>query len=210
MKQRNLVGQTFGKLTVLESCGKGADRHYVSKVKCECGRVYLVPDTELLHGRRTQCRKCGASNKTHGMTSTRLFAIWQSMKQRCSDKRSQHYMDYGGRGISVCEEWTGNFEAFYDWAMANGYEDHLTIDRTDTNGNYEPSNCRWADMKAQANNKRNNRRVVYGGSEYTVAELSKKFGIKYSCLYWRLINGWNIEKAVAIQPKVGRNQYEKV
>ena len=206
--QRDLKGIVFGKLLVLESCGKGKDKHYYSKVRCECGKEYLVPDSELICGRRKGCRKC--CKKTHGMTNTKLFNIWQSMKQRCNDKNSDKYCFYGERNIKVCDEWMNNFMNFYNWAINNGYKNTLTIDRIDVNGNYEPSNCRWVDMKTQANNKRNNRFVDYKGQKYTIAELSEKFNINYSCLFYRIQNGWDIEKAVSTKPKKGRNQYEKI
>lgn len=209
-KQRILAGQRFGKLLVLESCGRGKDRHYMSKVKCECGVEYLVTDSELIHGRRKTCAKCSKVKETHGMTNTRIFHIWQSMKQRCSNDKHRKYVYYGARGIRVCSEWNESFESFYNWAINNGYKEHLTIDRIDVNGNYEPDNCRWVNTQVQANNKRNNRVVNYNGENYTIAELSALFGINYSCLYYRVQNGWDMAKALNIQPRIGRNQYEKV
>lgn len=208
-KQRNLIGCKFGKLIVIESCGKGKDGHYYSMVECECGARYLTPDTELIYGRRSSCKKCSKPRMTHGKTNTKLFEVWQSMKQRCYDKNHQNYEDYGGRGIIVCDEWKSDFQAFYDWAMANGYADKLTIDRVDVNGNYEPSNCRWANKIVQANNKRNNHLIEYKGKTYTIAELSRKHNIGYSCLYMRIQEGWDIERALTLKPKLGRNQYEK-
>lgn len=207
--QRNLTGCKFGKLTVIESCGKGIDRHYYSKVECDCGVRYLVPDTELIYGRRKSCIKCSKPTMTHGKTNTKLFNVWQAMKQRCYDKNHQNYKHYGGRGIQMCDEWKDDFQAFYDWALSHGYSAELTIDRIDVNGNYEPSNCRWESKKRQANNKRNNCLFEYKGQTYTIAELSEIYNIKYSCLYYRLHNGWDIEKALHTQSILGRNQYEK-
>lgn len=210
MKQRNLVGNKYGKLIVLESCGKaGKDNHYYSKVRCECGKEYLVPDTELIYGRRLSCAKC--VDKLHGMTNTRLFNIWQSMKQRCNCPTCKVYKYYGGRGIKMSDEWVEKdkgFINFYNWSLKNGYKDNLTIDRIDVNGNYEPSNCRWVDMYFQANNKRNNRLIAYNGITDTLANWSKKYNINSRILGWRIRNGWDIEKALTLKPKVGRNQYE--
>lgn len=145
--------------------------------------------------------------KTHGMTKTRIFNIWITMKQRCYNPNKQHYECYGGRGVKVCQEWLYDFMKFYEWAMNNGYEESLTLDRIDMNGNYEPFNCRWVDLKTQANNKRNNCFVEWNGEVYTIAELSEISGINYSVMYYRIHKGWDIDKAVSIQPQKGRNQY---
>lgn len=92
--------------------------------------------------------------KTHGMCYTRLYSIWQHMKNRCNQPKAHNYKYYGGRGITVCEEWQESFEKFHDWAVTHGYSKELTIDRKDVNGNYEPDNCRWATKLEQELNKR--------------------------------------------------------
>ena len=131
----------------------------------------------------------------HGGTGTRLHNIWLSMRERCYRENHPYYGDYGGRGITICDEWD-DFTKFRDWAIANGYADNLTIDRIDSNGNYEPLNCRWATMKEQQNNRRSNRIVYYKGLKYTLTELSEKAGINKTTLKERLNNGWSVEDAV--------------
>lgn len=131
----------------------------------------------------------------HGGTNTRLYKIWGSMKERCYRKKHSHYKNYGGRGIKICEEWK-DFSAFQNWAYQYGYDDTLTIDRIDVDGNYEPSNCRWVTMKEQENNRRNNRVLVYKGVKYTASQLANLVGLNVSTIFYRLYKGWDIEDVV--------------
>lgn len=131
----------------------------------------------------------------HGETGTRLFKIWGSMHERCEREKHVHYKDYGGRGISVCDEWS-EYLPFATWARSNGYSDKLSIDRIDTNGNYEPNNCRWVTVKEQQNNKRSNRIVIYQGTKYTVTQLAEKIGMNKTTLRERLNMGWSVRDAV--------------
>jgi len=101
----------------------------------------------------------GKANKTHGDSYTALYSVYQNIKDRCNNPRNHAYKNYGGRGISVCEAWN-TFEVFKKWALENGYKKGLSIDRIDNDGNYCPKNCRWATMKEQQNNRRNNRKVA--------------------------------------------------
>lgn len=118
------------------------------------------------------------------------------MKSRCTNTTIKAYKDYGGRGIKVCDEWLNSFEAFYDWAMKNGYADHLSIDRIDVNGNYCPENCRWATRKTQQMNKTNNLLIDFNGEKHTLAEWSEITGINRATIKSRLNAGWTIEKAL--------------
>lgn len=146
-----------------------------------------------------------------GTSRSRLKRIWSKMKSRCYSPKVYNYHRYGGRGITVCDEWKDNFQAFYDWAIANGYADDLTIDRIDNDGNYEPNNCRWATMKEQANNKSNNVRITYKGKTQDIKQWSEELGIAYTTLFIRIHNGWPVEKAFFEPVKeVANNRYPEV
>ena len=123
------------------------------------------------------------------LSDTKLHRTWTNMKQRCHNPKNDDYSYYGARGIKVCDEWVNDFKAFYDWSMSHGYEEHLTIDRIDSDGNYEPSNCRWVTMKEQANNKRCNIFVTHNGEKISLKEFARISGIKYTTLYMRYKKG---------------------
>lgn len=120
------------------------------------------------------------------------------MKNRCNNPNNASFYKYGGRGITVCDEWKNDFEPFYDWSMANGYADDLTIDRIDANGNYEPSNCRWATKYTQDNNKRNSLRVLFENEYIPIIDVANKTGKKYSEIYYMAVSGKMKSKRINI------------
>lgn len=209
-KVLDLTGQRFGRLTAIERVGSNKRRQSLWSCKCDCGSIVVVVGTELNCGHIKSCgctrrEKLIAYNKihkkTHGMRYTRLYREWRSMINRCSCESWRDYKNYGGRGIAVCKEWQDNFMAFCEWALANGYDDSLSLDRIDVNGNYEPSNCRWATLKQQANNTRNSHYLEYNGVTKTVRQWSEELGINYNTLYSRITTkGWSIEKALTTPP----------
>lgn len=133
----------------------------------------------------------------HGLSKTRLYRIYSKMKQRCYAPDNHEYRYYGGRGITICDEWLQSFVAFYDWAMDHGYHDSLTIDRIDSNKGYSPDNCRWLSMKGQNNNRRCNLVITLNGKTQTLSEWSRELNLPYGTIHRRItVLGWSIEEAL--------------
>lgn len=139
--------------------------------------------------RDIKASKTALGLRTHKLSKTRLYGIWLNMKNRCRNKNDKSYPRYGGRGITVCDEWTADFMNFYNWSQANGYDETKTIDRIDNNAGYSPGNCRWVDAKEQARNRRSNLAVEYKGEVMTLIEVSELTGIDYAALNRRYNNG---------------------
>lgn len=144
---------------------------------------------------------------SHGLRHTRLSGIWRGIKTRCNNPNHRSYKNYGARGIKICDEWK-EFLPFYEWAMANGYEEHLTIDRIDVNGDYEPSNCRWVTMQTQLNNTRVNRYVTICGETHTMSEWARKFGISYYLMRYRLSLNLSEEELLELCLKPKKEPYK--
>ena len=166
-KALDLTGQRFGKLVALEKISKPSkNRKYTFwKCQCDCGNIKEIRTSSLVEGESQSCG-CKEGTWKHGMATrtgkTRLYEIWKGMRSRCNRPKDTSFRNYGGRGIRICIEWD-DFKKFYEWSMQNGYDPEAergkcTIDRINNNGNYEPDNCRWVDMKVQCSNRRPYRR----------------------------------------------------
>lgn len=197
----DLTGQVFGRLTVLERVNLPTKNYAVWLCKCSCGKVKKVRSCHLRNGVIFSCgcyhkEVTSKANKTHGETKTRLYNTWRSMKSRCYRKGYMFYHLYGGRGITVCDEWKNSYVAFRDWALKHGYSDKLTIDRIDVNGNYEPSNCRWVTQREQCSNKTVNRIVEYHGEKDIFLNMCRRLNVNEATIRSRMKNGYSFEEAV--------------
>lgn len=201
---RDLTNSKSGKLTVLSIHSRDKHGHIKWLCRCNCGNEAIVLSDNLIRNHTTSCgcertRINSEVHKTHGKRYTkngqsREYTTWCNMLSRCRNPKGEHYSDYGGRGISVCEKWY-TFEGFWE-DMENGYIPSLTIDRIDVNGNYCKENCRWATIKEQANNRRSNHYVFYCGEKMTLQEACQKREIDYHSVAARLKLGWNFEKVI--------------
>ena len=193
------VGKKYNRLTVLSEFRK--DNQVWVHCLCDCGNTKDILRRVVTSGRTKSCG-CYAKEVSrkrvykHGLSESRLQRIYSSMMHRCYRLKDDSYSYYGGRGIVVCEEWKNDRATFFKWAMGNGYSDKLTIDRIDSNGNYEPNNCRWVTYKEQQRNKNNNRYLKYDGRIQAASAWAEEYNISNETLYQRLGRGWSIEKAL--------------
>lgn len=194
-KGKDLSGMRFGLLmikSIAETRNKRGDVLWICL--CDCGKEKLCTTGALWNGMNISCG-CMNGGKTHGDWNKRIRVIWVNMMARCYKENASNYLNYGGKGIKVCDEWH-DYQVFKEWAFANGYTDDLTIDRIDVTGNYHPHNCRWATPKEQARNKTNNRYLLFNGESKTLAEWSETYGINQGRVSRRIMTGWTIEDAL--------------
>ncbi len=221
----DLTGQRFGRLTVIKREGKNKSREALWLCKCDCDKFTKTTTYSLKSGGTKSCgclqkeiaskigfkslfREGQMQNKVY----QRIRKILNSMRSRCYNIKNNRYKNYGARGIKICEEWSGEqgIKNFYDWSIANGYKNNLSIDRIDNNGDYEPSNCRWATDTEQSNNRTSNRLITYKNETHTLAEWSRILNISYSMLQSRLNrDNWTIEQCFFGKAKTYRRRVLK-
>lgn len=198
-KFKDLTGIKFGKLTVIKFEGR-EKRFLMWLCKCDCGNEKIIRGTSLTCVKNPTlscgCNHIGRGNIIHSSSKTRLYNIWRNMKTRCYDTKATFYKRYGKRGITICDEWKENFKTFKKWSLENGYSDNLEIDRIDNNGNYEPSNCKWATRKEQNNNKSNNHFVEINGETKTLKQWCEYKKIPYVTVTTRIHRGMDDKKAI--------------
>lgn len=206
MKYKDISGQKFGRLTALHRLHNTKGKTKWLCV-CDCGNIKEIMLTHLCSGATKSCgcynkEQCKTKFTKHGKRYSRLWNIWEHIKQRCYNINNKDFNNYGARGIAVCDEWRDNFQAFYNWTINNGYKDNLTIDRINVNGNYEPNNCRWIPNEKQARNRRNNKNFTYCGEKHCLSEWCEILNLKRSTVSNRInVLGWSIEKALELEVK---------
>lgn len=202
----DLSGRRFGRLTALHRDTSATGRSKWICI-CDCGAIVSVISSNLKRG---STKSCGCLQRellskratTHGGWKEKdsLYEVWHGMKRRCYSKSDSHYKDYGARGIDICDEWREDYSKFREWAIENGYQKGLSIDRIDVNSGYSPGNCRWATSYVQQNNRRSCRYYTHDGETLTLKQWSKKLGINYQTLYSRITRcGMDFEKAISVK-----------
>lgn len=200
------AGTMFGMLTVIlelpKAFGAVGGQERIFRCSCSCGKI---TDVRLNHLRAGKIKSCGCFHDschiTHGYSNTKEYNVWRGMKRRCNNTKSDCYANYGGRGISVCQEWNESFESFLrDMGKCSK---GLSLDRIDNNGNYEPGNCRWATRKEQNRNSRHNVNLTLDGLTLPIVEWSEKLGLGYYVIRHRVkAYKWNTERALTTPVKV--------
>lgn len=204
-KIRDLKSQKFGRLSVLYDTGERRHRQAVWHCRCDCGNEVDVTGNDLIRGHTKSCscykrERAAEVHTVHGASQRGewhpVYLTWRAMLQRCENPHSVQYYNYGGRSITVCPEWH-DAEKFISWALANGWEKGLTLDRINNNGNYEPDNCRWTTRKEQAWNKRNNHLIIFNGKAQPMSQWAEEINISLQTLSSRINQrNWSIERAL--------------
>ncbi len=198
-----LLGQKFGRLTVLDRDKSNNTKHAYWICQCECGKIKSIRSAHLRSGGTISCgcysAEMAAKRKTtHNLYGNRIYRIWANMIQRCKNPHEKCYKNYGGRGISVCQEWVENFLSFHSYviSLVDSDNEKMTLDRIDNDGNYEPGNVRWATRKQQGRNTRTVKMVTYKGKTQCLLDWSLELSLDKGTIRERLKRGMTIEQAL--------------
>lgn len=185
-----MIGEKYNRLTITEYLGKDNHGKHIVKCKCDCGNENHITRYNAL--KRQNTKSCGCirkekpSNLSHGLRDTKLYNVWANMKQRCLNEKNPSYKYYGGRGITICDEWANDFHCFYSWAMCNGWNDELEVDRIDNNMGYSPENCRIVSHKQNCRNQNRTILVPYNGEQKPLIELCDQLSLSYGRISQRI------------------------
>lgn len=191
----SLIGKKFNMLTIVSYKKKYNNKNYFV-CKCDCGNISEIRANHILNDNQYSCG-CIRTKYENRNVGEAIYDTWNRMMHRCYDIKHHKYARYGARGISVCDEWKNNYDSFYKWSINNGFQLGLSIDRINNNGNYEPSNCRWATRKQQMNNTSRNKYLTYNNETHTLAEWSDILNIKYNTICSRLHRGKSVTEVLA-------------
>lgn len=181
-----MVGNRYGRLLVIEELERyrnaAGKTERVFLCRCDCGNKKIIKMHTLRSGNAISCgcyRKefISSAKSTHRMSGTKIYRVWRSMRRRCNASTDKAFVNYGARGITVCAEWESDFNEFYKWAISNGYNEGLTIERIDNNKGYSPDNCKWIPRREQNKNRRMNHYLAYGDRKKTLQEWANEIGV---------------------------------
>jgi hypothetical protein len=198
-------GDKFGRLVVLKEIKqKNKSRYFLCK--CDCGKTTERCIKALIKNSISSCGcyqnefnikpRYKQRSDNYPYLKSRLYSIWTDIKKRCNNTNTRAYKWYGAKGVKVCETWENDFINFMNWSIKNNYSDELTIDRINSNGNYSPDNCRWVSMLVQNNNKSSNRLIEFENQQYTMSQLSRLLGVKYTTLVSKLNKGLTVKEII--------------
>ncbi|ABK45339.1 conserved hypothetical protein [Magnetococcus marinus MC-1] len=209
MAKLNMVGKVIGRLVVLSPFNTSKPgRHW--KCRCECGFETIQSTSKLNEavkkGKNIGCKCAREASilkaakaavqilRKHGLNHSKLHWMYDNMMKRCYRPETNRYERYGGRGIGVCQEWRDDRSAFYTWALEQGWEVGLSIDRIDVDGDYTPTNCRFIPIERQASNTSRNRYLEWNGKRQTVSDWARELGVRPQALQHRVDRGWNLHR----------------
>lgn len=199
MKMHDLTGRKFGKVLVLRfSHTDGKNRYWIGI--CDCGKEAISTTNRYLSGKKNSCGCLNGKNGTHHMAGTPEYVCWATMKRRCYDPKHIGYKNYGAKGIRVCARWLTSFENFFEDMGKKPTPKH-SIDRIDSNGDYEPSNCRWVDWMTQSTNKERTHKIMYKGALHTITEIAALSGLKRGTVMYRFVNHKSFDDPLLVMTK---------